>query len=74
MEPVDVRYPGLRLATFCGVFYLVLGLVYGGHQVLLGVGHGSDLIELVDGGVEGQCCWWAGPRLRCCVFQLKDHC
>ena len=57
VEPVDVRYPGLRLATFCGVFYLVLGLVYGGRQVLLGVGHGSDLIELVDGGVEGQCCW-----------------
>ena len=39
--------------TLCGVFYLVLGLVYGGRQVLLGVGHGSDLIELVNGGVVG---------------------
>ena len=43
--------PGLRLATLCGVFYLVLGFVCGGRQVLLGVGHGSVLIELVYGGV-----------------------
>ena len=53
MGPVDVWYPGLRLAKLCGVFYLVLGLVCGGCQVLLGVGHGSDIIEFVNGGVVG---------------------